>query len=1232
MYLRRLEVHGFKAFADRQRFEFGPGLTVIAGPNGSGKSNVADAIRWALGEQSAKQIRARKTEDVIFSGSDKRRQMGLAEVTLYLDNSESWMPIEYSEVAVTRRAHRSGDNEYLINNSGVRLSDVQDLFRRAQVGQNSYAHMSQGLVDEVLALRPGERRELIEEAADLRRHRHQLTLSERRLVETRDNLGHVRMLIREVEPRIKQLQRQSKRAARYQELASELSEALQVYFEAELRAAREAQTAGQSQHDQCARAFAEARTESTRIDQRLRELRAQLQERRGTLEQLQGRERELAEEGLRLEQAVALAEQRLELLAERRAEIERALASMTLPEDEDEGAIDTLLSEFEQQIVAAQSQLARERDALASADEATRAVLRDLSEAETRRARLEGAAQDLGRRIREHEQQRERRAQEREQARAQHTELTRQSADLDAQVRTHEQSAQQLVDAARATRERREAAERRLEEEQRTLQEADQAFRAAEAHVGQLEERKRLIELLRESVPAGDAGTGALLEAGKQAGRQVGNHAPGAEEGLTGIIDAVARLIHVPDGLETAIEAALAEHMTAVVVEQYEDAIAAIQYLRDHEAGTVTVYPLEGLEHRYPLNLFNERGVIGIASRLVRCEQRYRPLVDTLLGRVIIVENLEVAERMITRGLGAVVTKDGTLLRPGGALYGGVRGGAAEQFALQRELDELPQQIEDARAAIAPARQRMEHHGDIVADARDAIAAARRAVDEAEERRRQHDGQRAALERRQAELASEIRGLERLMAEDPAEDTTAAELQQQLENTRTELTQIGERIDSLRDRSEAVGTERDAVAERVSGATQALAALEADRRSLAAQRDERVAARKAAYEEQRRQTEQLEALRREQEDLQLSLRDRRERQANNRTERSEAQAAVGPAHALVAELAQEESELSASRGDAQQILLAAERDMLESEHRVRQQAERVQQLLHEIAEEGMEILDDGSVRPLPKPVATNEDDVGVADTDDLDDDEESEEAATANYIYTEVAGGADVDVEGLRTRIAELRAEIKSLGPVNIDALEDLTTEHERYEFLVAQVADLEGAEAELREAIRELKKLIRTRFVETFHVVNERFGDYFQRFFGGGQAELRLIEPDEGDEDAEPGVDIFAQPPGKRISNMSVLSGGERSMTSVALLFSLLSVNPAPVVVLDEVDAALDEANVGRFVDTLLELRERSQFVVISHNRRTIEAADAIYGVSMGDDSTSQVLSLKLAELPRAS
>ena len=1188
-------------------------MTVIAGPNGSGKSNVADALRWALGETSARQIRARKTEDIIFSGSEKRRPMGMAEVTLTLDNSEGWMPIDYSEVAVTRRAHRSGENEYAINGTQCRLADVLDLFRQAQVGQNSYAHMSQGLVDEVLALRPQERRELIEEAADLRRHRHQLTLSERRLVETRDNLGHVRMLIREVEPRIKALQRQSRRAARYRELARELADALEVYFEAELRAAREAQTSTQAHHDQRAQAFNAAREAMGTVETRLHEVETVVRERRAALETAQGRERELSEEGLRLEQAVALAEQRLELLAERRSELEAAVAATDLPAD-DANAIDATIAGFDGRIVEAQTALARAREALTSADEATRAVLRELSEAEARRARLEAEAEDTQRRIVEAQRRTEQRANDRAAASDQRTTLLAGAAEQEALFARHQQEGQALDDALRLARDRREAAERRLEEEQRAHQAAQEALVAMESNLAQVEDRLRLIEMLRDSVPAGSAGTEALIEAGRA-------KMLNPEDGLSGIVDAVSRLIRVPEGLEAAIEAALAEHLGAVVVESYDDAIAAVAYLREHGTGVAMVLPLQGMDAKYPLNLFNERGVVGIASRLVRCDQKVRPLVDTILGRVIVVEDLRVAEQMITRGLGSVVTRDGILLRPGGGVYGGRAGGGSERFSLQRELEALPAQADEARAALGPANERVTHAAAVVADARDAVTQARHAVDEATERRRQHDIARGAIERRQTEITGELRAVELRLQPQP--DETDAGLAERLNSARAAITDVAAQIAALRDRSEAVGAERDAAAERATLATQTLAGVETERRTLAAQRDERVATRRNALELLTKQRESLEAIRREQEDLTLTLRDRRERLANNRALRTEAQAAVGPAHAAVAELAEEERTLAATRGDQQRTLLAAEREMLESEHGLRQAAERVTKLLEEIEAEGMVIQPDGTVRPLnPLPAA-----VAAAAADEAGVEDELE-------LPVPIRGGTQLVLDDVRTHISDLRAEIRSLGPVNIEAVEDLASEEERYTFLSTQVADLEAAEVELREAIRDLKKLIRVRFVETFEVVNERFGEYFRRFFGGGQAELRLIVPEEveGEEqEREAGVEIAAQPPGKRISNLAILSGGERSMTSVALLFALLSVNPAPVVVLDEVDAALDEANVGRFVDTLLELRERTQFVVISHNRRTIEAADAIYGISMGDDSTSQVLSLKLANLPKA-
>ena len=904
----------------------------------------------------------------------------------------------------------------------------------------------------------------------------------------------------------------------------------------------------------------------------------------------------------------------------RRTELETAIEAQDIPAD-DASAIDATIAEFDAAMTAAQTELARQREALTSADEATRAVLRDLSEAEARRARLEMEIEDGERRIREEQERAEADARARVQAAAQRIDLLRLIAEQDAASAEHGRAGELLAEASRTARERRESVERRVDEESRAEQAAAEALRAAQQQITQFEERQSLIEMLRDSMPAGNTGAQALVEASKRPPTAL----PDGEEPLTGIVDAVSRLIQVPAGLEAAIEAALAEHLSAVVVEHRAEALAALTYLREHASGTVTVYPLDAIEHRYPLNLFNERGVVGVAARLVRCDQQYRPLIDTLLGRVIVVEDLRIAEQMVTRGLGSVVTRDGTLLLPGGAIYGGRTGGNAEQFSLSRELEAIPAQIVAARAAIEPARARLEHATAIVADARDAVTAARKGVDEAEERRRAHDGTRTVIERRHAELESELKAIERRLEAAQADaQTVGAEWRGRIDTAHATIDEVTQRIGALRDRSVAVGAERDAAAEQVSLATQRHASVEADRRSLIAQRDERVATRRAALERLEGQRTQLTALLREQEDLDLTLRDRREHLANNRTARAEAQAAVGPAHASMADLASEERELAAARGDVQRALLAAEREMLESENRLRQSAERVQRLRAEVAEENMVIAEDGTVRPetpIVRPLA------GLGDGAD-DDDGDLAERTPATMP---VRGGAEIDVPALRGQITDLRAQIRALGPVNVDALEDLSAEQVRHDFLVGQVADLEAAEVALRDAIRDLKRLIRTKFVETFHVVNERFGEYFTRFFGGGQAELRLVEAEDADEDAEAGVDIFAQPPGKRISNLTVLSGGERSMTSVALLFALLSVNPAPVVVLDEVDAALDEANVNRFVSTLLELRERTQFVVISHNRRTIEAADAIYGVSMGDDSASRVLSLKLAEMPRS-
>ncbi len=1242
MHLRWLEVQGFKAFAERQRFEFGPGMTVVVGPNGSGKSNIHDAVRWALGEQAGRQIRARKTEDVIFSGSDQRRQLGSAEVTLALDNSDGWMPIEFGEVTVTRRAHRSGENEYLINGQRVRLADVHDLFRRAQVGQNSYAMMSQGLVDEVLALRPQERRYLIEEAADVRRHRQQITLSERRLSETRDNLGHARMLRRELEPRLRQLERQSRKAERYGELEARLREALCVYYQQELRQANEALAAARARHDQRTQELAQTRSALQRHDARLDELATAAAERREALEGLQGRERELAEEARRLEQQIALAEQRQELLGQRRGDVEAERSASDAQPDQE--TADDSLPALELRVREARDALDREREALHSADARARSVLRDLSGAEARRARLDGELADAERRIAEDEQRRRERETERETAVARREELIGGLRALGLRALELRRRDDALEETAREALRRREQTEGRLEQQLRALIEARDAARTAAARVRQQQERQTMLERLAEQVGAGGDGAQALLAAatGDDDARDASDKHDGErdDESLSGIVGAVSHLMRVPEGLETAIEAALAEQLAAVVVEREQDAIAAIEYLREQGAGTATLLPLESLDHNYPLNLFNERGVIGVAARLVRTEQRYRPLIDTLLGRTIVVDDLDTARRMIGRGLGALVTRDGVLLRPDGAYYGGRAGAAAHRFALQGEIELLPERIAEVQRAADAVRTALERAEAEVGEARAAVDRARGGVREAEELGRSHQQQIAALRSEQASRFAEMRLLRRVLADD-ADAGPGGAAQQRRDQARRARATVDDEIAALRDSSEAVGAERDAVAERATVATAALAAAEGLHEAASEQRVEREQARRRAIERLRQLEAQSRRLRQESEDLGLSLRDLRQRAANSRSALALAQAAIGPAHAALAETTEQERELAGARGDGQARLLAAERATLQGDSDLREQAAHLQTLQQELVDEGLAVAGDGSVAPVAAtPEVTSAPAAGggapsaIAETRAGDELGEPQPAP--------VRGGAEVDTATLRDRISELRGEIRALGAVNVEAVEDLSEERERHEFLGTQIEDLESAERELREAIKELRALIRTRFATAFEAVNAAFGEYFRRFFGGGSAELKLAQPaaaaDGQDPDGQhpdgedPGVEITARPPGKRIATLSVLSGGERALTSVALLFALLSVNPAPICVLDEVDAALDEANVDRFVDTLRELCERSQFIIVSHNRSTIEAADAIYGVSMGEDSVSRVLSLKLADLPQAS
>jgi chromosome segregation protein len=1228
MYLKRLDVQGFKSFASKTTLEFHPGVTCIIGPNGTGKTNVADALRWVLGEHASRTLRARKTEDVIFAGSDKRAAMGVAEVSITLDNSEQWLPIDFDEVVVSRRAYRSGDNEYLINNARVRLRDVIDLFMRAQVGQNSYAFMGQGMVEQVLSLRPEDRRALIEEAADVRLYRHKLEDARNKLKGTRENLDRVYMLVREIEPRITQLERQAGRAARWKELTQELAATLHVWYSHQWQEVNAALLAAIATHDQAREECEQLQGTTRQYEEGLVQLRAAIEERRNEIRVREGRLQNMQEYARDLERRVGLDAERERLLRERIEELSAELVQL----DDDlraQAAASTIpdTAELEARLEEARTTLLHARGELATVDAELSQAQADARAADQDGIRARAQLDVLRRETEANAESMRRARHERDVATAERKATV---VELATWAREHATAATETtdlaprIDAVSHEVDELEQASGRYRAEREAL-DAELARIRAEAEA--LAVKAETLEALDVRPQAPDAGVRAILEAGGVLSR---DHVPNDLE-LQGVIGLVGQLVRVPPGLERAIEAALAENLFAVVFARDIDMRRAVQMLLEGDAGRATMYALDSFQESRPLRLIKERGIVGVASQLVRCESRYRKLIDTLLGRTVVVENINVAQRVVRRGLaGAVATLDGVLVRPVGSMAAGAVAAIEAAFVRERELGDLPEELTRLRTAVAERETR--------------IADLTRLMDDTDARADDARGRLTVLRERQARAE---------MAMTSARDRLAA-FRAQL---RALDAQIAAHQRSLAGRGDAIERERIALESdaadaerRAAAAAESVATLGARRTALVGTVDETSAVvaqldgqhraerattsgERAAVERLQRQIaqkdEQRGRLQREAHEIGTRLEATR-RELNERTAEVEAiQQELEPARSELAQLESRERELTAALAESNAQMHQSERVVLEAENTVRVRTEELQTLRQSLEAEGFVATDGGEIERAPEPEPEPEFEPAEAYEGDG-----HAGGAPPSWLRSDgdgglppVRGGSTINPTEVRDRIAELRAQIRSLGPVNEQAASDYADSRERYDFLSGQLNDLRQADEQLNEAINELEGVIRERFRTTFRTVNQEFERYFSAFFRGGTARLELGETDE---DGLPGIEIVAQPPGKKLGSLALLSGGERSLTAVALLFALLQANPSPMCVLDEVDAALDEANVGRFVEELRELAQRTQFIIITHNRRTIENADTIYGVSMGADNVSRVLSLRLADVPK--
>lgn len=1179
--LTRLTVLGFKSFADPVELVFDRGLTAIVGPNGSGKSNLADAIAWVLGEQSGAAMRSRRAEEVIFAGGPGRAALGMAEVTLVLEQDAEELGFPFHEVRLTRRVFRDGENQYLINGARARLRDVAQI---AAALRAEWVIVRQGAVDEVLDQRPNERRGFLEHAAGLATLRLRQAEARQRLTEAEQHAQRLEDLLRELEPHIATLAEAAERAREALTVREALRETTLHLFAARRRRARDEAERARCRAAECECAYEDAvgtvrhaRESLERAESEYRALAAQ-------------REMLVERRRVRVREAEAAAH-RAQVARERAAVLTLQLDSLDRDTVSTHHEAVALQQEFER--VAALH--AATNNELAAVESALQRTETAVAERASRAAQLRRDLKELERQLTQCERERQR--------------LARERVTLAATTEARRQELAQLRAAAVERARERTAAERELVT--RTAREAELAEQLTDAKLevercsallrqtgSKLERQAHVVrELERELILARarlDASSRAL-EGELIAGATRAVLAAAHRGQLSGVLGTLGALIDVPPELELAVEAALGGHLHDVVVERWTDAEAAIAFLKEHRAGRVTFHPLDSVRTFPPTRLplaIGGPGVIGVAAELVSASSALRPVVQSLLGRVLVVTDLATTRRLLQQlppGW-VIVTREGELARPSGS----VTGGAAKSrergvLSLARERRELAARSERLEQLVAQGRQELE-------STRVEDEQARTTADEAHRKLRALETAHAELlaERQRAERAltmlvemqaretQAIAHLERLLTKAEEQERALAAQEAEWESTHHKIEEQRARLVDELAALERADPERERLAARVAVLRERTHALERERAQLERQL-ERLQQRASELASRRAQ---LAA------DYERALAE---------AERAESEAAS--LSAAVSEFEREEVAVATALEEQARCLSAARSALATAEEHLRQ-TERERAAVRatlERAEELQQAVLESAAWELS----------GAREVEEL------------SETLAQLAEQVSEPPERLERRIMDLRRRWQELSRFGEAAISQYKAERARYESLRSELQDVRATVQTLRTLLAELDRQIERSFARSLRTLDRAFAATFSELFGGGRA--RLIARD-GTGSIE-GVELVVQPAGKRVRSVQQLSGGERALTAVALRFALLESSPLPFCVLDEVDAALDEANVLRFRAMLARLAERTQFLVITHNRATIEAAGTLYGVTMGEDGASRVVSLRLAE-----
>ena len=1182
MYLKSLELQGFKSFPDKTLIRFGDDITAIVGPNGSGKSNISDAILWVMGEQSYKTLRGAKMEDVIFGGTQKRGAVGFAEATLTLDNRDRALAYDADEVMVTRRYYRSGDSEFYINKQSSRLKDIHEMFMDTGLGREGYSNIGQGRIDEILSLKSGDRREIFEEAAGISKYRHRKEETERKLLHTEDNLLRIGDKVSELELQLEPLRIQSEKATRYLSLKEELKGVEVAVWLENLEKFSAAAKKAEEDYASAAFVLQQAHDDLDALYRKNEELAISLREKDADLETVRLKVNMIGAARQQLEGQQAVLRSNMDNNSGNLSRIEEELKGT----DDRSGGVTAQIDQTRERIEKIQQELALRREEIgklqgelaamtANAQGLTKQFLELRGQESSLTADLAGREADCKGLEESMMQTRER--------------LDQLNADLSAGAARHHE-AQTNLDASRA-------ALRKAQEDVTAANNIIAGYTLRQN--SRIKRRDELADSLRDltaqldSVAAKARVFRAMERDYESYTKAVKMVMQEAQRGaLRGVHGPISRLIHTEDETTLAIEIAMGAAMQQIVVGNEADGKAAISFLKRTGGGRATFLPLSNIQGRnlQENGLEGCRGFVGIASNLVTCDKQYRGIVENLLGRTVIVTDMDAAIMMSQkyRSRFKIVTLDGQVMNPGGSMTGGstnkdagILSRANELAKLNAREKELQNQKLITEAEFQEAQRQTQEVEFQLTAARDQLRSAEDQVLRLQGQEKQYevllqailDAEESAGREKDALDSRERTDRERYAAQRAKIQVYTQQLTQvkatlaTLEGTQTET---AEATAAITDQMTALKTEE--------------AALEAESLTAKAHIDDLTALRSSMEGDREKKLILMDAIRADNERLAKELEALAAQQAQNQADSEEL-------NALLTRAITQRNETEATRTRSEREAQEKSKDIMNMERACSQLEQKKSMAQMEERTIIDKLWDSYGLTPGTAPEHRGE-------------------------IESLAAGNR---------RIAELKRKIAGLGTPNLGAIEEYARVNERYTYLATQRDDVLNSKRELESIIRDITKEMTTIFVSEFQKIDHYFGQVFEEMFGGGKGQLLLEDPENP---LSCGIEIRVQPPGKQVKTITLLSGGEKAFVATALYFAILKVRPTPFCLLDEIDAALDDRNVERFANYLHNLSKKTQFIVITHRRGTMEASDVLYGVTMQEQGVSKLLRLDLNQM----